>query len=799
MSDDRNDIEKLRLTLLANGYSPIPNRDKRTFMPGWPSVELTPAEIASWSRRFRRDQATGLRLDRHGMIDLDIDHVVLNRIVNRMLDRFPQLEDALRPALVRRGKGFKEAWLVRFTEKFSRIHSRRWVAPGETGEDGVTHCVEIFGGASPRQFGAMGAHTRLDNGEVKVWYQWDGPSPLDVPLERVVELTKDDAFEIVNIVEEELQAAGFAMVARSTKGESDAVRVYDITDGMFFDLDDGRHLSLSELREVAPDSVGLRCSASFWEGATAKNTTRCIIGTSRAGHLTVWDSATGITHMEVTAAPRDFSVELNRYAEKVKELDIRSRNRLHARDGAVVAAAKMLETWAFCPSAAKAPVVPVWTSALDMGMTMTNFRTMMLPHADEEVGPKGGRQIINPVDIWAGSEKRLTVAGTQLRPDMPRPTFQVGDETWVNCYDPPMHDETETVDGLAGSPDVGIEFMAQVVPDERERAWWLQMLAHKVRFPHIPGPGVVLVAHRTFGTGRGTLKELLGLLLGSSYVKEMAYDMVVGRTYQSQYNAWAADALVVFVNESSEAEAGISTYASKHKTYERLKDLIEPRPTMRTYVTHGRPPFRALSCCTFIICTNHADAIPIPEDDRRLAVLRNGGAREPAYWAGVNAWMREPANVAAFKAWLMTVDLTGYDPFAPPIKTKGKSIMADEGKTDLDHALALALRELPAELVTMAQVVAAMRKVEKEHDMDFPDRWMPIAKRMARSVLHRVGVRDSTNWQVVIEAKKHAVYARDERTADKWALSEGCRDEVVRNNAALPSGNVVGIFDGIKK
>lgn len=790
-----NEIEDLRIQLLANGYIPIPSRDKRTFMPGWPGVEATVEEIRSWSRRFRRDKATGLRIEA-GLVamDLDINHPVVDKIADRILDMFPQLEKDDVPLLIRRGKGHKEAWFFQCDELFSRIHSRRWLAPGESEDDGA-HFVEVFGGASARQFGAFGPHTRLDNGEVAVWYRWVDRSPADTPKRQLPKLTKADFHAIVDMIEEELLKAGFVPVQRSTKGESDAVRSYDLTDAMFFDLDDGRRLRLSELREVAHDSVGLRCSPSFIEGNSSRNTTRCIIGTSKAGHLTVWDSATGITHMPVDAETRtdQLGQAVNRLAEKMQELKIRSQNKLHARDGAVVAAAKLLATWAFCPALSKAPVVPLWTSSLEGGITMTNFRTMMLPHADEEVGPKGGRSIINPVDIWAGSEKRMTVAGTQLRPDQPRPTFVVGDELWINCYDPPSH-EAE-----GGDATVGIAFMEQIVPDERERAWWLQALAYKLSFPHVPGPGIVFVAHRTFGTGRGTLKELLGLLFGYSYVKEMSYDMVVGRTYQSQYNAWAADSLIVFVNESSEAEAGMSTYASKHKTYEKLKELIEPRPTLRTYVTHGRPAFRALSTTTFIICTNHADAIPIPEDDRRLAVLQNGGARDPEYWAGVNDWMRDPANVAAFHRWLMTVDIVSYDPFAPPIKTKAKRTMADEGKTDLDHALALALKELPARLVTMSQVLAAMRKVEREYDMDFPDRWQPIAKRMVRSILHRIGVRESTNWQVMIDGKKHAVYARDAKTADIWEQAEGVRDEVIRNDGALPSAGVVGIFDGIKR
>jgi hypothetical protein len=147
-------ITSLRLRLLENGYTPIRNRDKRTFMKAWPTAEITPEEIARWERKFPQDTATGLRLeDGLAVIDFDIDDPIMKDIANAVLDAVPALADQRVPLPVRFGKGSKEAWFVRVDHPFGRLHSRAWLRPG-TGPDEGAHRVEVFGGASPRQFGA---------------------------------------------------------------------------------------------------------------------------------------------------------------------------------------------------------------------------------------------------------------------------------------------------------------------------------------------------------------------------------------------------------------------------------------------------------------------------------------------------------------------------------------------------------------------------------------------------------------------------------------------------------------------
>src|SRR5690606_37488122 len=139
---------------------------------------------------------------------------------------------------------------------------------------------------------------------------------------------------------------------------------------------------------------------------------------------------------------------------------------------------------------------------------ISKFRLEMLRNAAEEVGPRGGRRLINPVDVWLRHERLIVVDGLRMRPDQPRPTFEDNGRRYVNCYDPPLHLSE------GGCAQAGVEFLEHLIPDDEERRWFTQWLAFKLRYPHIPGPAVVMVAHKTFGTGRGTLGVLLGKLFG---------------------------------------------------------------------------------------------------------------------------------------------------------------------------------------------------------------------------------------------------------------------------------------------
>lgn len=788
-----DDLQQLRLQLLANGYQLTRNRDKRTFQKGWPTTIVDEAEVARWSRRFKRDTATGIRVeDGLAVIDFDVnDAAMMARIVNAVLDAIPDLEKADVPLLVRQGSGAKEAWFVRTEELFSRIHSRAWLAPGTNADDGA-HRVEIFGGASPRQFGSFGPHTVADDGNVKTWYRWTDRSPADTLKSELPALTKAQFFAIADIVERELSAAGWSVVEKSTKGENEVSRVYDLTEEMLFDLDTGDRVSLQQLRELAAgaDAAGqtIRCSAAWLEGPSAKRTDRCIVSSTASGGVAVWESSSSVTHCEVSLKPRDFGPEINRIAERLKEIDERRRNKVHSGDGAVVAATKMLATYAFCPNL-KNGVVPIYATSVDDCIAMQAFRTLMAPNCDEEVGPLGGRKIVSPVDIWTNSERRVTVRGLRMRPDRERPIYEDDSVKWVNTYTPPLHD----ADG--GDASTGLRFMEQIAPDPVERAWLMQWLAHKYRFPWVRGPGVVMVAHESFGTGRGRFCQLMRRVFGARYVHEVSYDTLTGKNGQAQYNEWLSENLIVMVNESAETEAGSTSYQTKKNTYEHLKTLVDPGESTGQRIARKYGGITTEDVfASFVIATNHADAIPIPLNDRRFAVITNGEPRDQDYWEELAAWMGQEANIAAFVGALLAVDLTGYSPHVAPPQTAGKRTMAELSKSDLDRGIDIAVREL-GDVFTLDQLVTAMRKAMSEYDLEYPGGadWSKTARHTAAKRFKRVGVPDGHNWQVKIDKKKVGVYAKTAAAAKPWETRHGLRELLVGDAAAGDEGKIVPI------
>lgn len=777
---DLNTPEAVRLQLLRNGYTPIRNYDKRTFMVGWPTAEITEDEIRRWTRRFKRDVATGIRVE-NGLcvIDFDVDDkAAMDAIWEAVLGAVPVLDNDR--VLVRRGKGEKEAWYVRTEEAFGRIFSHGWFRPGATEDDGV-HRVEIFGGAMPRQFGSFGPHTFGDDGEVLVEYRWaDETSPLDVSQSELVPVTKAECFLICDAVDRVLKELGWQQALKSTKGEGEHGRVYDLTEEMHFDLDTGERVSMQQLRSMAAAGAsGYRCSASWLEGPSAINTSRCIIGHTHDGRVTIWESAGGQTHLEKEFAPRlvEYEADVKKLAARLGEIaserEARRKNRITSSDDATSAATKLLNTYAFCPNQ-QLGVVPIWARSMDQGMVMSAFRTMMMPNCDEDVGPRGGRQITNPVDIWSSSDLRKTVQGIRMRPDQQRPLYSDAEGDWVNCYCPPAHD------AAGGSPDVGVEFIDYLLPDEEERLYFKQWLSYKFQHPHVPGPAIVMVARKQ-GTGRGTLGELMKRLFGANYVVALPFSIFAGRSYQSQYTDWGATSVMALISESSEIEG--SVYRAKTNTYEHLKELIEPRPHEKMFVSKGSRSFKAISCTSYIIATNNVDAISVPETDRRIAVLANGDPADEAFWVRVNAWLEIDANIAAFAAWLTSVDLTGYSPFVAPKTTDAKREMVELSGSDIDRALEIAFDGLQAEVYTASQIVNGVKVVAEEHDLRLPDRWHDVVHREAQKRGYRVGIRKGTNWQPQFDGKRLAVYATSKAAAKFWKEHAALREEVIRNGS----------------
>lgn len=784
------DPSTLRLQLLANGYSPIPNVGKQCFMTGWPSVKITPEEIEQWGRRNRRWADTGLRVENGlAVLDFDInDPEVMEDVAAELFQKKPHLAGAP----VRFGKGAKEAWFVRTGEPFGRIHAHRYLAAGASADTADAHTLECFGGTASRQFGAFGAHTRNPDGSIALAYEWQAHSPLDTPIDELPEIaTKAEFHEIVDLVEAIMVRHGYQQIMRSTSGENAATRVFDLTDAMRFDCNDGVTRTLEQLQRIAGDT-GLRCSASWLEPG-ASNRDRCLVGRSRKGVVTVYETAAGKTHFPTSHAPRSGP---NHEALAQGLLQLKGTGKVSKLEPAedddhVVVAEELLKAFAFRPSSILS-VVPLAANSTTDGMTLAAFRTKMLPWCGVEFGPRGGERKLNPANIWASSKERIDVATLQLRPDKPRPTFEEDGELHINIYHPPQHGDHRA--GLA----TFLNFIEHLLPFSDERSWFLDWLAHKIQHPEVPGPGVVMVSAKQ-GAGRGTLFGILSQVLGFRYVKKVDGVTLTGDGGQAQYNTWMASALLVAVDELFSGGSGAHLW-QRRKAYNRIKTLVDPAARSVEIVQKTLNNYTGRTFASFIFATNHPNALPLDEDDRRLCVLRNGSllhevpetAKEIAqYRRGAEF---APEFIAAIFAFLCTRDVSAFRPHEPPPMFEGKRNMIDHNRTDAGDIAEGVLAEFVSDFFTRDTFLRRVRSKLVGHDEEprswkqdaldalLRSTWIPLGRTVAKS-----------------NGSKAQVFARDEDAAKRWHRTpQAERERLLDLNPETVAANITQLHETMR-
>jgi hypothetical protein len=402
-------------------------------------------------------------------------------------------------------------------------------------------------------------------------------------------------------------------------------------------------------------------------------------------------------------------------------------------------------------------IVPLRTRTAT-ATALTAFRTKLLPY----------RIIIDqtkfsPLDTWLTRPDRLEVAGFRTAPDKPWPIFAESGATYVNLYRRPELPED-------GDARLGHDFLAVLLPDERERAWFKQWLGHKLHHPEVPGPSIVMVAQDTFGVGRGALFKIIEGLFGREYIARPEFADVVGREGQAAYNEWMATAILALVNETSSDED--HRYTIKQKAYERIKELVDTSRQVRRIKGKYERIYETECGPGFIFASNHNSPLAIADKDRRLSFLMNGVALPPEFYVALNAWRAVPGNLGAFRRDLEAVDLTGFDAYSP-LPTTLRDIVTEDSRSTVDEAVDLALETLPGEIVLPVQVVEMIEILRVRQGLYLRSEWQALVAREVKKRGRRIGVKDGANWKPRLpqRSQRAAAYARSEEARKRWTIA----------------------------
>jgi hypothetical protein len=739
---------EIRRALLKNGYSCFPCAGKTGQPRGWPSIVATEALVDEWSEQLRW-VSTAVHVGPGRLIGLDVD-IDDAEVMTAFVESIPaDLWEKLSRCPVRYGGGVKEMWLARLKVGESGRYRDTTGSWGPAGADSG-HKLEVWTQA-PKLLVLYGARS-VEGGEVTSEYSWlDGRGPCEVPVGELPEVGLGDIERLIAAAVEAMRGAGWDRLDIEPPGEA-GEKVADLHDGMRFVTSGFGEIGLGELRELCAvvDSVRMR----GWDSdETNKRTDRCLARLNdKDGRLQITDFHTGVVHREaenyeLRQVVAGLGERLNRAAaggegggagdegeggagmSRLESLaaSVSAERRLFSgavgsdEEAAAVAEDQdaanarefvvrhLLDRFAYWSDGA-GYVVDIGGGP-EKAMSMSSFRNLMLPWSWKQKRSKranAAEDTVNPADVWLSHPERKVVGGYRFVPISRERLVEVRGETFVNIWERPRWwDDGEAVEGDGEAVQAFQTFLAHLIPDERERDWFVMWLAAKVQRPWIPNCGVLMVAERQ-GSGRGTLFDMLGVVFGQRHVKPVSAVQLIGGGSQSQYTDWLESALLVTCDEVLAGDdAGGAMAWKRREVYERLKALVDPRARWGSIVRKGLPNYETEIYASYLLATNNPNALPLSVDDRRFAVVTNTIRQlvsDERLVKALEPWRCDLRKFSdAFGAgvfgWLAGVEVDWSGVRESPTWMAGREAMLDANESDLDAALDSVLRRIEGDYV----------------------------------------------------------------------------------------------------
>jgi hypothetical protein len=206
-----------------------------------------------------------------------------------------------------------------------------------------------------------------------------------------------------------------------------------------------------------------------------------------------------------------------------------------------------------------------------------------------------------------------------------------------------------------------LDHIRRIYPDDADHiiAW----LAHRVQRPH-EKINHALVLGGLQGIGKDTLLEPVKHAVGPWNFRDVIPANLMGR-----FNSFAK-AVILRVNEAR--DLGDAERVNRFTFYDHTKIYTAAPPdVLRVDEKHLRE-YYVFNVLGFLITTNHkTDGIYLPTDDRRHYVAWSNFTKEEFaqdYWNTLWRWY-EAGGFEHVAVYLNELDISGFDPKAPPPKT----------------------------------------------------------------------------------------------------------------------------------
>lgn len=361
---------------------------------------------------------------------------------------------------------------------------------------------------------------------------------------------------------------------------------------------------------------------------------------------------------------------------------------------------------------------------------------------------------------WLAHGDRLSARGTKYLPDGGRVIRDDRGVQYINEYSVPKWERVDSV-ASEGFKRVMEHFKYQLA-DDTERRWLLDWFAHVIQKPADRCMVTPLLIAKAHGTGRGWFGSLVRELVGSWNVSQSKFSDLTGE--RSNFNGFLNNTLVCEIGEVR--EGGKDKFAVNDK----VRDVLTEKQ-LRVNNKFGTDKTQAVYT-RFLMQSNHADALVIEEEDRRIQVLTGPNfPMDSDYYDSLYNVLSDKVALAELYWWFMRRDLSGFD-FRRSSDTVGRRRMISLGKTDLDAMFDLFEQESEIVAGTRTLIEQGVLKMSGYSDFNKPYE----TRHFNAALKHRYqsyGVFNGGNNVVKVDGKSQRVLVKREISKEEVRIFLG--------------------------
>jgi hypothetical protein len=227
---------------------------------------------------------------------------------------------------------------------------------------------------------------------------------------------------------------------------------------------------------------------------------------------------------------------------------------------------------------------------------------------------------------------------------------------------------------------------------------FLDWLAHIEQQPGVlPHYGFLHIADN-YGTGRNWLESCISRLWRGYVAPSVDMDSLIG----GGFNGALAGRVIAIVDEIR-AGAREDAYMMEGRIRNMLTEetrYIKPKYG-KEYAEHN--------ACRWLLFSNHKNAIPMSDADRRWYVVHLSLPPRPeSVYAQLYALLDTPGFVDSVGIWLRSRDLSNFNPGRRPPVTAAKRKAIDASKSDVQRMANMIVQHWPSDLISVSDLTSIM-------------------------------------------------------------------------------------------